>query len=520
MNIKEVKKLVTSDIIFSLLVLLGVSTCLLLTLMYIFAPVNAKADTMQVNCTSGNYSSCVGMFQGGNATSLNTSVVNNYNTTLSNRYVSLTSISLQGNVNYTFRITTNLVRDIKNIYAYSRYAPLNEQAQTYSSYLNYKVSKSGVQNIYEFHFLTPSFWTGNTTSFINIDFGSSGGMITKIEILESDGLIADSIEGASDGVIGALQGLFGKCTYNGFNKEGILQDTNSTLTKSVTDNGFSFSRSITGWYSSNVTFKDFMPDLVLGKAYKITYSQSGCGRSYFEFGGTSYPSNSTFIYTSAMDSRILTLYTQSSTCTYYNIIVQPTDSDLTGNIPFGNVCKSVLDTIVDNQNTQNNIQEDIKDLQQQQTDFITDDSDPVVDDNGITDLIDEVEIDDPLGYLVTLPITLLNKITNSLSSDSCSPFSLGRFGFSDYEFTLPCIDGARFLGNSLWNTIDLLAAIALLSISVYKLHHTISNMLGMGAENEVNSYSAYWSPMEFLLIILGGERGHSAAYDNHFGGDS
>lgn len=301
-----------------------------------------------------------------------------------------------------------------------------------------------------------------------------------------------------------------------------MQDTNSALTKSVTDNGFSYSRSTTGWYYSNATFKDFMPDLIPGKAYKISYSSSGCSRSNFDFGDGSniFNNGGSFIYTSAMDSYPLILHTSSNTCTYYNIIVQPLDSDLSGNIPFGNQCKSLLDTIIDNQNTQNNIQEDIKDLQQQQTDFITDNSDPVVDDNGITDLIDEVEIDDPLGYLVTLPITLLNKITNSLSSDTCSPFSLGRFGFSDYEFTLPCIDGARFLGNSLWNTIDLLTAIALLSISVYKLHHTISNMLGMGAENEVNSYSAYWSPMEFLLVILGGERGHSAAYDNHFGGDS
>lgn len=517
MNIKEVKKLVTSDIIFSLLVLLGVSTCLLLTLMYIFAPVNAKADTMQVNCTSGNYSSCVGMFQGSNATSLNTSVVNNYNTTLSNRYVSLTSIALQGNVNYTFRVTTSLTRDIKNIYAYSRYAPLNEQAQTYSSYLNYTVSKAAVQNVYEFHFLSPTFWTGNPTSFINIDFGSSGGKITKIEILESDGLIADSIEGASNGVIGTIQGIFGKCTYNAFNKEGIMQDTNSALTKSVTDNGFSYSRSTTGWYYSNATFKDFMPDLIPGKSYKISYSSSGCSRSNFDFGDGSniFNNGGSFIYTSAMDSYPLILHTSSNTCTYYNIIVQPLDSDLSGNIPFGNQCKSLLDTIIDNQNTQNNIQEDIKDLQQQQTDFVTDNSDPVVDSSGIQNTINSVQVTNPLSYLLTLPTNLLDAIITGFSgSNICRDFELGKFGviggvnLGTYTFKFPCINIREKIGDTLYNTIDIIVGIGFLVMTIVKLYNTISNYLTLGAEDEVKSHSYFLTPMDFLGSMLGGNYLH------------
>ena len=83
MNINEVEKHVKFDIIFTLLVILGVALCFLLTLAFIFKPTNVKADSLNMYCSSGDYSSCFGLFQGSNAQDLNTNVVTSPNTILS-----------------------------------------------------------------------------------------------------------------------------------------------------------------------------------------------------------------------------------------------------------------------------------------------------------------------------------------------------------------------------------------------------------------------------------------------------
>ena len=60
MNINEVEKHVKFDLIFTLLVILGVATCLLLTLAVIFKPINASAltETNVINgITAGQYCS-------------------------------------------------------------------------------------------------------------------------------------------------------------------------------------------------------------------------------------------------------------------------------------------------------------------------------------------------------------------------------------------------------------------------------------------------------------------------------
>lgn len=89
--------------------------------------------------------------------------------------------------------------------------------------------------------------------------------------------------------------------------------------------------------------------------------------------------------------------------------------------------------------------------------------------NGVNDTISEDDIDDPSDFidemvdmlpsngvitsLITLPITLYQKILNSING-TCSQFSLGQLYGTN--LIIPCIDVADYLGNTLWSTIDVI----------------------------------------------------------------
>ena len=142
--------------------------------------------------------------------------------------------------------------------------------------------------------------------------------------------------------------------------------------------------------------------------------------------------------------------------------------------------------------------------------YLKDDTNPNVPTSDIEDTLDLVEINNPLGYLLTLPISLIQKINNALSQD-CSDFTLGRFGtigsnnLGTYEFKFPCLHPEQQLGSTLWGVIDTLVAIGLLAITVYKIYQGVINILTLGGEQEVSGQFVYWTPMEFLAIICGGD---------------
>ena len=114
-----------------------------------------------------------------------------------------------------------------------------------------------------------------------------------------------------------------------------------------------------------------------------------------------------------------------------------------------------------NINTQN-----IIDSQNNTTNSVNDINDTLQDTNvGNIDLSGVNEISDtPITDLLTLPLTLLQQVYNSINS-SCSPYSLefGLWGGS-YTLSFPCLNlgHERYFGRIVWGVIDDLLCILLL----------------------------------------------------------
>ena len=64
----------------------------------------------------------------------------------------------------------------------------------------------------------------------------------------------------------------------------------------------------------------------------------------------------------------------------------------------------------------------------------------------------------------------------------------------------------NILGSSVWSTIDVLMSIGLLVVIIKNLYETFSNLLTMGGEKEAREKFDMPTPMEFLSMILGGDR--------------
>ena len=123
--------------------------------------------------------------------------------------------------------------------------------------------------------------------------------------------------------------------------------------------------------------------------------------------------------------------------------------------PYGKkICKSKLDDTTNAINGVNNT------LQDETTPDIT------------LDL--ELNSNSPVSDLLTMPITLLNKVFD-LSDDTCTPYVLP-FDFSggNNTLTLPCIDLKNYLGNSVYNILDTILCfyfayeIGMMCISIYE----------------------------------------------------
>ena len=136
--------------------------------------------------------------------------------------------------------------------------------------------------------------------------------------------------------------------------------------------------------------------------------------------------------------------------------------------------------------------------------YLRDDSNPSVNQNDIEGVISDVQINNPVSYLLTLPVNLVNKINQVFTSGTCSSVNLGHFGFApDYDFVLPCINFQNYIGSTIWNLVDTIVAAGFIALTFYKIYKSVTNILSLGAEDEISSHLGYLSPMEFLAQIIG-----------------
>ena len=82
----------------------------------------------------------------------------------------------------------------------------------------------------------------------------------------------------------------------------------------------------------------------------------------------------------------------------------------------------------------------------------------------------------PISDLLLMPFTLLNAYSDGINS-ACSPISLGTLYGTNLSF--PCIDIPHYIGNNLWNTIDIIFCIFLtynLGMLVISIYDSITSL--------------------------------------------
>lgn len=134
--------------------------------------------------------------------------------------------------------------------------------------------------------------------------------------------------------------------------------------------------------------------------------------------------------------------------------------------------------------------------------YLKDDTNPSISDSALNDVFGRVHFNDPLSYLLTLPTQLINQIVSM--SDTCSSIDLGTL--YGVHLILPCINLENHLGSDLWNTLDIILSVGLLSVILKNFYDTISNLLTLGGEKEAKEKFSMPTPMDFLAMILGGDR--------------
>lgn len=107
---------------------------------------------------------------------------------------------------------------------------------------------------------------------------------------------------------------------------------------------------------------------------------------------------------------------------------------------------------------------------QETNNFLKDDEEASTDD-FIDDLKSNESSDSPVSDLIVMPITLLQAYLNGFDA-TCGSYDLGTL--YGHQITLPCIQPQRYLGASLWSTIDILISlfltynVGLMCISIYE----------------------------------------------------
>ena len=77
-------------------------------------------------------------------------------------------------------------------------------------------------------------------------------------------------------------------------------------------------------------------------------------------------------------------------------------------------------------------------------------------DSTMNNINSQLASNNVISDLLLLPVTLYQKILNTLSSNTCSPYSLGTL--FNTELVLPCVNLQDFLGSTIWTTIDLICS--------------------------------------------------------------
>lgn len=550
MNLNEVKKHVKFDIIFTLLVCIGLATCLLLTLAYIFRPINAAASTLNetnitnniqanINCSSGAY--CYTNYY--YPYSYGTGYINTNTSPLVSFEFSLSSSYIQANAPTTITITTS--SNLANV----NYSCSVTSFSSVSVPCNVVRTSNSTMNI---NFTTLSTTTGygvyvstGPSSMITLDNNGNGNFkITNVKLLQTIGSnnldvidnanqntqsIIDNSNTNTDNIINSqyenalniiknIQFQLEYCSRNLMLGNWVLSTNNMWQSgndfQQQTADSANINVRVNAYYNNTyVATLDYANNInTTGRKTYRFYKTSEFNRIDFKLNGVSIdtgvfidvsqlPDNA-YYYISANFVNI----TQGSV-QWRDMMISAYDSYF---VPWGsqqchdNKLDALNNSIQGGFSDLNVTQEDIKDIQQDTYNYLSDNSDPTINNTGINNVISSVEVSDPLNYLLTLPISLLQKLNAVLSSNTCSRVSFGEL--YDTELYLPCINFENILGSTIWGTIDLIVGVGLLAIILKRFYDSISNILTLGKEKEVRDKLDLPTPMQFLASILGGGR--------------
>lgn len=255
--------------------------------------------------------------------------------------------------------------------------------------------------------------------------------------------------------------------------------------------------------TSNTTWShlDYQLTTEIGKTYYISGRVSsndnnstglfwvGYGSNFDNQRYYIYENNGSFnaTFTATTTTTYFRLYaskTSPNTTAYYKIMVSPTTPTY---CEYGTTISKLDDT--------NNAINDTNS-------YLKDNSNPNISDNEFLSVFNSIGFNDPLQHLLQLPVQFINALVSQ--SNTCQTINLGTlWGVS---LTLPCINLENIIGSNVWGVIDILMSIGLLVVIVKNLYQTFANLMTMGGEKEAREKFSMPTPMEFLSMILGGDR--------------
>lgn len=553
MNLNEVEKHVKFDLIFQLLIYIAIGLCLLLSLIVILAT-PAKAETISLDLTSygvrsgqqcsthPNNAFCAGQIIQGTSTNacgqgdgrctmymaygtdnlvmslnfgLNTSVHadSKVTITLKGTYFATGDYQCSTNVGTANNLGCRAIRTSPtsmNINFTSNSNPLS-----YPEFDVYQQTGNGFNPNHFFNITSIKLYE---TPIESGSGGSSGG--SSGSTFDDSGIINNANQNTSDiiqnadsnahdtqnVIINSSQKIFDSLNNtckNMFNRNAYPNNGNQLSINN--ENGLS----VSGYgVSSNTDLYQFCPTCEVGKTYYLNADFTSSNNFIYLNGSTWVNGTARTLTFADLNSPVL-FYGEYGSDVWYsigNITIWPTNIKST--CAYGSTTSKIdeiggiLGGLTDKQEDTNDKLDDLNDTSQQTYDYLTDDTDPEVDSEGIEDVLGEVEINDPLNYLLTLPLNLLRKLNQVLSTNTCSRVSFGQLYGT--ELYLPCIDFSEILGSNIWNTVDLIVGVGLLAIILKRFYDSISNVLTLGKEKEVRDKLDLPTPMQFLASILGG----------------
>lgn len=291
---------------------------------------------------------------------------------------------------------------------------------------------------------------------------------------------------------------------NNQNTQDIINNQNQ-LFGSECSNLLDFPYTSSNPYSITATSNDYNVNtgktvyLTSGVSYKYSYgsnkdysSNTTSGVEFFllKDGGVStiiHPSGKSGTFTPSVSGTYalrLDCNKSGDTCTFYNFMISTKTSTY---CQYGTQSSKLDET--------NNAINDTNS-------YLQDNSNPNISDNEFLSVFNSIGFTDPLQHLLQLPVQFINALVSQ--SNTCQTINLGTlWGVS---LTLPCINLENIIGSTVWGIIDTLMSIGLLVVIVKNLYQTFANLMTMGGEKEAREKFSMPTPMEFLSMILGGDR--------------